>query len=475
MIEQVFYEMQRDEPALWDKPEHYKNLIQKSWARTGSSALIQPDAKAVMAAIGGSASVKLVDTENARQMVTTVLSNFAENGSAESIAALINFLHPYAKGAGYCMPYGKDSGDDVCSYGIGQSMFTVSSLVHDAGKNFVFKPDLAALSLDAAFPAPVSIGELQFKYITTPIDSSSALASTNSTGIGETGGASSKKGRTCSNRKGTFDCYVAFTYRHKSGWSSDKLWAEAIGSGTLKPPYTVVSDNIMLNLPIVQRCGWSCRLETIGNCLDDLASGGLEKALLCAASNTSKENWEIHSGGSYIQHIHERACNIQRNRPENREYFNNYQAGRYDSQYNVSVPEEYKQFLAAGDLRFQTNYQVPPLNQAHADQGANIYPKPTETQLNALVDAIVIPPVGQPRWTHRFSVMRGWKFNILFGASDAFPTPLAENCWANMQHPSRPELTVMGNQFHVFHGTASGDFPAWDLIIGWNGQKRPAL
>ena len=431
--------------------------INKLWTHFHGSEI--PTANTLKDFLSSLPERKLIDAETARSLFQRLASRATDETFVELQTPLVMLLHPFVKEAGGCVPDPNHAGSELC-------LFASRPLGADVVAQF--KSDNFTLS--PVVPAP----ETDLAYILTPeceMISSDTASSNEMSPPPNTSQQVTGLQQPVSSECSEFNYWTGYGYRYEIEWSgTTRIWAEAFGFAHLGLSATT-ADTIAANLPMALRCGYQCWGEVIFNCLGKLRRGENDEALLCAARNGSKRAYTLHGDGSYLAHSTARSyCQIQPARATDREHFKAYQSGQYDGFFEL--PPEAKGFINKDQLRFQTHYQKPSSSPTMILDGMNTYPLPTRAKGEAYSESEYSALSSRPYWSHEFSRIVGWQFNIVFQAAEALPSypylASGSPCRLPMMHRDiGSHVRVYGDQFQLFHGTPA-ELPEINILIGWN-------
>ncbi|WP_143829474.1 hypothetical protein [Zhongshania aliphaticivorans] len=393
---------------------------------------------------------KLLDKKVVRKAFWSLISTSTEGTWGDRQALAIFLLHPYAMESGAC------SVDKI-----NPSAINCAFAIEPREASVALKVGGQTLELD-------SNSDLAYILAINPDDSSASASSTGYTNYNDGDGSSDYVNVSdCYN----YDYWWAYSYKWESNFGGIKAWAEALAFAKLQL-FTNMADTAFLNIPIGLRCNWLCTTSFLVNCLDKVVANDTSGAVQCLASHVSKEGFSIHKSGSYHQHVTAAGrCLVEQATATSRPHFKAYQEGTFDGDYEL--PPEVEAYISKGDLKFGTNHQVAAAEDL-SYSGRSIYPLPTRAALANIALPLYTAPLavqGYSTWTHDFSRIAGWDFNIIFNAQDALPSSLdmavdgkCETVW---RHPSDSSLYARGDQFQIFHGPsyALGQF---DVIVGWH-------
>lgn len=400
---------------------------------------------------------KLISVDAARALAQRVLPRATNEDFAEMHTPAMLLLHAYALEAGMCISDPVDPESLFCSYSVGNGAIDAVGAMDGADGN------------EVAMARPAPEGS-ELAYILAPAECQKATSTpmmTSSTSSTSTMSTDDLVSTECAD----FSYYTTYAYRYKVEWyGTTRVWAEGLGFAML---YILEdnADSLMAQIPAALRCGSSCIVNSILSCLDELVKGDVDEALLCVARKASKRSYKLHNA-SYIQHVQSRDCGIRRAEAEDRPYFEAYQNGDFDDQFQL--PEEAHGFVSTDDLRFRTHFQHAPTD----EDGTNLFPQPTSSALRGtMVGPVEVEGnTGLAVWQHSFTKVLGWHFNIVFGAADAIHTPQTlqgNSCRKFYRHPSRPSAWAYGDQFQVIH-TSSADLAGYDLLVYFRDSQHPA-
>lgn len=408
----------------------------------------KPTAADVAALLQTAWDRKLIDVGAAHNVLQMALPRALRRDGAELQAASILLVHPYAKAAGLCAPDPRSATAQICTYesatpGVSSSSSFRDPALRRLGKIMDGPPEARADM--RRILEPRRLDDLEERL--------GNLAVAN-----------------CLSYEGLYK-YTYIIDIAKNG--TVRLYAEGIANATLG--YAIsAADVASAHLPVALHCDASCLVDVYTDCIRKYDSEEKEEMLLCVAGKLDKREYLLHGDGSYVSYSQAQECNVQPVPASQRVEFNWYQRGEADRHYEL--PALADAFIDKDDLRFHTSFQYPPDASAH-EHGGNLHPLPSSASLpsRALPGVPSRDAAAMATWTHRFSAVRGWHFNIIFGAAAArhnADTLAGGRCRRELQHPETGEVAT-GDQFHVYHLTA-GELPAYDLILGLSSY-HPAL
>lgn len=459
-IDQLIAELKRSEPVEVESDfidSDSRETIRQLWSHFQGSE--SPTANKLKDFLSSLPERKLIDAETARSLFQRLAPRATDEAFSELQAPLIMLLHPFVKEAGGCKPDPNHPGSELCMFASRPS--GVDAIAQFTSEDFTLSP---------VVPAP----ETDLAYILTPdceMVSADSTGSNNALPAAKTEPQLTTSNHLISSKCSEFDYWTTYGYRYEIKWyGTTRIWAEAFGFAHLGLS-TSMADTIAANLPMALRCGYQCWGDIIFNCLGKLIRGETDEAVLCAARKGSKRAYTLHGDGSYMAHSTARgSCEIQQARATDREHFKAYQSGQYDGFFEL--PPEAKGFVNKDDLRFQTHYQKQPTSSTMFLDGMNMYPLPTRARGDAYVDTEYSALTSRPFWSHDFTRIVGWNFNIIFQAAEALPAYqyllYGSRCRLPMTHPNiGHNLRVYGDQFQLFHGTPA-ELPEYNILVGWD-------
>lgn len=260
----------------------------------------------------------------------------------------------------------------------------------------------------------------------------------------------------------TLDYAIGFYYRYRCGFGSGHLvsctvWGEFYAAFDAK--YLVAgSDTVMAVVPFIlicpETCIWGGLVSFTSDFVNDKWLGGGS-----SFDPASYGLWAAESGGGQLRGSGSRAVHTVRGLcgvlPMPYQTRPSYQA--------IKESEDLNSHSERFDAKFQTHYQVPPLNPTVPLLSTNMDPTPSlavarlpEPSCNPL--PITIDFV----WTYNFLMVRAWEPNLIFSGLDNY----------------NPTHYCGADQIWTWHGQAySGNFGlgTFDFTVGFAGGHLPYL